>query len=351
MSDVIVAPETRDLSSLAGQLGRWIAKQLPHADDIRLSNLAYPRGAGQSHETILFDATWNENGERREHGYVVRIKPLRHTVFPDDLFEQQYRVMQAMYEHGRVRVARPMWFEADPALLGAPFFVMEKKVGRVAVSIPPYSQTGWVADATAAQRRRMWENGVRQLAAIQSVPLATLSFLRGPTPGAAEGLEQEWDKYVRFVAWLGRDRPWPVLHSALERLRSEWPANQPAGVVWGDARLGNMMFDDNFDVVAVMDWEQPSLGGALHDLAWWLFNSKAMHSGQQPGRPYLAGMGSHEETIALWHDITGISTDDIEWYEDFTALKYSCLAIRTTTLRGYPVPGEAALAQRLKVSA
>ena len=129
------------------------------------------------------------------------------------------------------------------------------------------------------------------------------------------------------------------------------PTNQPAGVVWGDARLGNLMFDDNFDVVAVMDWEQPSLGGALHDLAWWLFNSKAMHSGEQPGRPYLPGMGSHEETIALWRDITGISTDDIEWYEDFTALKYSCLAIRTTTLRGYPVPDEASLAQRLKISA
>ncbi len=350
MSDVIVAPETRDLAQLREQLTRWIAGRLPRATDIRLENLSYPRGAGQSHETILFDASWKEGGSQKSQGYVVRIKPTRHTVFPDDLFEQQYRIMQVMHDHGNVRIARTMWLEDDASILGAPFFLMEKKAGRVAVSIPPYSQVGWVADATTAQRRKLWETGVRQLAAIQSVPLSAVGFLRGQTPGAEEGLEQEWDKYVGFVAWLEAEKPWPVLHAALKKLRSKWPTNQPAGIVWGDARLGNMMFDDNFDVVAVMDWEQPSLGGALHDLAWWLFNSKAMHSGKEPGRPYLDGFGSREETIALWRDITGISTDDIEWYEDFTAFKYACLAIRTTTLRGYTVPDEAALKQRLNIA-
>jgi aminoglycoside phosphotransferase (APT) family kinase protein len=350
MSDVIVAPDTRDLSQLGDQLVSWMRAKLPQATDFRLANLAYPRGAGQSHETILFDASWRESGGTRSQGYVVRIKPTRHTVFPDDLFEEQYRVMRVMHEHGRVRVARPMWFEEDPTLLGAPFFIMEKKVGRVAVSIPPYSQVGWVADATPVERRKMWEAGVRQLAAIQTVPLSEFDFLRGCCPGAAAGLEQEWDKYARFVAWLERDRPWPVLHAGMARLRTKWPANQPPGVVWGDARLGNMMFDDSFDVVAVMDWEQPSLGGALHDLAWWLFNSRSMHSGEQPGRPYLEGMGSHDETVALWREITGVSTDDLEWYEDFTALKYSCLSIRTTSLRGYPIPDEEFLAKRLKVA-
>ena len=349
MSDVIVAPETRDLSSLNDQLTQWMATHLIDATGVQLSNLAYPRGAGQSHETILFDARWNEGGQRREQGYVVRIKPIKHTVFPDDLFEQQYRVMQVVHAHGHVRIARPMWFEKDPTILGAPFFVMEKKVGRVPVSVPPYSKTGWVVDATLAQRRRFWESGVRQLAAIQSTPLSELGFLRGQIPGAEQGLEQEWNKYVRFVEWVERDRPWPVLHAGLQRLRANWPKNQPPGLVWGDARLGNMMFDDNFEVSAVMDWEQPSIGGALHDLAWWLFNSETMHSGSAPDRPYLEGMGSREETIALWQEITGIPTDDIKWYEEFTALKFSCLSIRTFKLKNAPPPDEAFLARRLKV--
>jgi aminoglycoside phosphotransferase (APT) family kinase protein len=110
------------------------------------------------------------------------------------------------------------------------------------------------------------------------------------------------------------------------------------------------MFDENFEVVAVMDWEQPSLGGALHDLAWWLYLSGMMH-GALPGvKPALEGMGTREETIALWREVTGVSTADIEWYEDFTTLKICCLSIRTAGLRGHPLPDEAGMAKRLKLA-
>jgi aminoglycoside phosphotransferase (APT) family kinase protein len=134
----------------------------------------------------------------------------------------------------------------------------------------------------------------------------------------------------------------------MDRLERLWPKNQPTGLVWGDARLGNMMFDNNFDVVAVMDWEQPSLGGALHDLAWWLVLSD-LHHRSTPTRPYLAGMGTREDTIALWHEVTGISTDEIEWYEDFTHLKMSCCSLTTSKLGRHPPPDPVTLAKRMKV--
>ncbi|CAN7554962.1 phosphotransferase family protein [Phenylobacterium sp. LjRoot219] len=344
---VIVAPETRDLEILASQLAAWLEPRIPEAKDVRVGNLAYPQGAGRSHETILFDASWAVDGRRETQGCVVRIKPVRHTVFPDNLFEEQYQVMKTLHEQGRVKVARPLWFEEDASLLGAPFFVMERVRGRVAVSVPPYRKEGWVAEATPAQRRKMWENGVRQLAAIQGTPLDSVSFLRGPD-GARDGLEQEWDKYVRFVAWVSQDRPWPILDKALERLRVSWPANQPPGLVWGDARLGNMMFDENFEVAAVMDWEQPSLGGALQDLAWWLVLSETMH-GAGPSGPHLEGMGTRDETIALWRELTGISPADVEWYEDFTHLKMSCTGVRLAQLGKMPFPDDAWLSKRLKV--
>jgi aminoglycoside phosphotransferase (APT) family kinase protein len=348
LSTVIVAPQVRDLDRLAAQIAAWMGARIPEAGEVEVRNLSYPSGAGQSHETILFDASWTEGGRRREQGCVVRIKPTRHTMFPDDLFDQQYRLMKLLHDEGRVRVATPMWFETDASILGAPFFLMEKRHGRVAVSVPPYAQTGWVVEASPAERARMWENGVRQLAAVQSTPLDAVGFLQGPE-GARSGLAQEWDKYRRFVAWLSREQRRPVLEAALERLEKIWPKNQPAGVVWGDARLGNMMFGPDFDVVAVMDWEQPSLGGALHDLAWWVVIARTMH-GDADGKPRLAGFGTQEETVALWREVTGIPTDDLEWYEDFTQLKLSCLGIRMAALRGTPPPfDDEALARRLKV--
>jgi aminoglycoside phosphotransferase (APT) family kinase protein len=346
--DIIVAPETRELSTLADQLAAWLTTQIPEADKVHIDNLAYPTGAGRSHETILFDARWSLGTRTHAQSLVVRIKPVCHTVFPDDLFEPQYRVMQVLHGQGRVRVARPVWFEHDAAILGAPFFIMERMRGRVPVSVPPYAQVGWVVEATPAQRARMWESGVRQLAAIQSTPLESVSFLRG-TGEDCEGLAQEWDKYVRFVAWVSQDRAWPVLKKALERLSANWPSNQPPGLVWGDARLGNMMFDGNFEVVAVMDWEQPSLGGALHDLAWFLVLSETMH-GTASGRTPLEGMGTRDETLGLWQELTGISSTDIEWYEDFTHLKMSCTGIRLAQLGKMPFPDEAWLARRLKIA-
>jgi aminoglycoside phosphotransferase (APT) family kinase protein len=353
MSDVIVAPETRDLDELATTLTTWMADRLPAANGLVLHNFDYPRGAGQSHETILFDARWQQDGQAHSQGYVVRIRPGHFTVFPDTLFEEQFQVMRVLHAGGYVKVAEPLWLERDPTVLGKPFFVMKKIAGKVPVSIPPYAETGWVAEATAEQRRRMWDGAVRQLAAVQHVPLDELRFLEGP-PHARAGLAQEWDKYVRFVAWLEGDGAAPgfirILRRGLERLRAHWPTHQPEGLVWGDARMGNMMFDAHFDVVAVMDWEQPSLGGALHDLAWFTVICETMH-GARADRPALAGMGTRAETIALWEEISGKSAQGLEWYEEFAKLKMSCTGVRLGLLRGVDMMDEATMAQRLQVAA
>ena len=349
MSDIIVAPETRDLPELAATLCEWLAGKMPQASGIRVDNLDYPRGAGMSHETILFDMHWREGGEDKSQGMVVRIKPGHHTVFPDDLFDQQYQLMKVMHEGDYVRVAKVFWIEQDPSILGKPFFVMEKKIGRVPVSMPPYASNGWVSEATPQQRRKIWEEGVTQLALIQRVPLDKVRFLEGP-PHAREGFAQEWDKYVRFVEWVKDDPAAPVLRDALARLERLWPVSRPEGIVWGDARIGNMMFNDKFEVIAVMDWEQPSLGGALHDLAWFSVLSETMHGESAIRGKYLPGMGTRAETIALWEEVSGKSAADLEWYEEFTHLKMACTGVRLGQLRGEVMQDVASLRARLKVA-
>ena len=337
--DVIVAPSVRDLEELERQLTDWMHRRMADADQLRLTNFAYPFGAGRSHETILFDATWKEGGEDRGQGFVVRIKPSAHTYYPDDLFDEQIRVMQVLNRQGRVKVARIFWHEPDAAVLGQPFFVMEKKQGRVAVSTPPYVRSGWVTELTPDQRAKMWDSGIRQLATIPGTPLDSIDFLADRAGRTLRGLEQEWDMYERFLKWVSADRRWPFLEDAMQDLRRRWPKNQPAGLVWGDARIGNMMFDENFEVSAVVDWEQPSLGGALHDLAWWNSIGR-MNESPRFGHPVREGIPGREETIALWREVSGISTDDIEWYEEFTGLKIALLSIRTAEFRGQPAPDD-----------
>ena len=68
------------------------------------------------------------------------------------------------------------------------------------------------------------------------------------------------------------------------------------------------------------------------------------------GKPHLEGLGTREETIALWQQLTGKSAADIEWYEDFAQLKMSCANVRMSHLRGSPQPDKAWLAKRFKVA-
>jgi len=328
----IVAPNVRDLSDLAAILVEWLGGKLDGAEDIRVANLSYPLGAGMSHETILFDAHWREAGAERVQGMVVRIKPIGHTVYPDDLFVQQYKLIELMQASGKVRVARPLWFEPDASLLGAPFFVMEKVLGRVAVSYPPYSKSGWLVETAPADRRTLWTDAVSQLAAIATVPLDNAGFLE--LPGGPDGFDQESDRWRRFIAWVDPMGERTLLRDTFERLLSLTPANRPEGIVWGDSRLGNMMIGPDFKVAAVMDWEQPSLGGALHDLGWWLQSDYNQTVGQ--GITPLEGMGTRAETIALWSQVSGKSAEGIEWYEAFACLKMEILAVRMMSLRDMP---------------
>lgn len=327
----IVAPAVRDLAELEARLTGWLAARLPDARSLRLGDFRYPLGAGMSHETILFDAEWTDGGEPRRRGLVVRIKPLGNTVYQDDMFEPQYCLMRLMHDSGQVRVAEPLWFEADEELLGAPFFVMEKVIGRVAVSYPPYSKQGWLVDeATPDDRRRMWQDTVTQLALIQRVPTSDAAdFLT--LPGGGTGFDQEVHRWRRFTDWIDPAGELALLRTAFDRLLALAPSNRPDGITWGDARLGNMMIAADFTVAAVMDWEQPSLGGALHDLAWWLLSERNYTIAQNIAP--LAGMGSREETIALWETVSGKDAADLPWYEAFAVYKQECLGTNMARTR------------------
>ncbi len=340
----IVAPNVRDLPALGNTLSAWLSAQMPAARDIQISNLSYPLGAGMSHETILFDAEWREGSREQQRGLVVRIKPTGVVLYLDDMFEAQYAAMRLLHADGRVRVAAPLWFEPRSDILGAPFFVMEKIAGRVPVSYPPYSRQGWLFDATPSQRRRAWEEAVTQLALIQTVPNSDATFLT--LPGGVSGFDQEIDRWRRYLAYVDPDNQYELLRNCFDRLLARPPQNRRDGILWGDARLGNMMFGADFSVTAVMDWEAPSLGGGLHDLGWWLISDSVQTTLQ--GIDRLDGMGSRDETLVLWSEVSGCPTDDITWYEAFAFLKMELTGVRLVSIRDVPgqrkgqhVPGAA----------
>jgi aminoglycoside phosphotransferase (APT) family kinase protein len=322
----------RDPHDVERALLGWLPSRIGSgATDVRVGNFEYPVGAGASNETVLFEATWNECGEDRCAELVLRVHPDQNQMFLETYFREQFELLSVLHDHQLVKVPQPLWFEDDPSLLGQPFFVMSRLRGRVPVSRPVYNGSGWLVDATPAQRHTVWRSAFTELTRIHAVPPGLVKFLDRPELGGT-GLEQLLTYWERSIPWsTGGCHP-PFFLEVAQWLRDHVPADHADGLSWGDARMGNMMFGDDYRLVGVMDWEQASLAGGAFDLGWWLFFDD-FHSVDH-GLPRLDGLGNRQETLELWQELVGTPAPDTRWYEIFAGYAVSQLSLRTLVMYG-----------------
>jgi aminoglycoside phosphotransferase (APT) family kinase protein len=328
----------RDKAETREQLTRWLATKLDDPTGLELSEPGGPVATGFSNETIIFDARWAGGNQ----GFVVRPKPLGHTLFLEPEFETQYRVLKILARDTDVLVPTVRWVEEDPTVLGAPFFVMDKVEGRIPSDSPPYHVDGWLLEARPEERATLWWSGLEQLMRIHRLdPMAIgLDFLDRPARGAP-GLDQQLRYYEEYFAWVSRGRPHPTVTDAHEWLLANKPAAEPLGLVWGDARVGNIIFGDDFRPAAVVDWEMVTLGNPVEDLGWWIFLDR--HHSEGMGVPRLEGFPPYDETIATWEKGTGMSAADLDYYQVFAGYRFSVVMMRVIDLViefGY-APGDA----------
>lgn len=321
-----------DVDALGPALASTLARHLGVAD-VDVTDLRIPAGAGTSSGTVLFRAIWRAAGGAVGRDLVARTHPDKVQLFREPDFRKQFVVMDALHRSGRVRVAEVLFYEDDPSVIGVPFFVMEQLKGRVPISFPGYNIEGFLFDATPAQRRVAWETALDELCRIATVPIDELGFLDQPELGAT-GVAQQLEYWRRSVDFsTDHQTPDPVWEM-YEWLAAHLPSDAVDGFTWGDARIGNMMFGDDFRLVGVMDWEQVNLSGIRQDLAWWLYFDD-FHSTSR-GLTRLDGLGTRAETIALWEDRVGQRAGDLTWYEVFTGFQIGLLSFRTMLILGAP---------------
>jgi aminoglycoside phosphotransferase (APT) family kinase protein len=200
---------------------------------------------------ITYDVT---DGNRH---WVVRRPPLGHVLATAHDMSREYRVISALAGTA-VPVPRTYLLCADPAVIGAPFYVMDKVDG------VPYR--------TAAQLEKLGPDRTRRLALRM---VGTLADLHAVDP-AAVGLED----FGRPQGFLARQvRRWKQqldasrsrdlagaeeLHAALA---ARVPAESDVAIVHGDYRLDNLLVGDEDQINAVLDWEMATLGDPLTDVA------------------------------------------------------------------------------------
>ncbi len=318
--------QKRDPESAKRSLATWLGVRLPDATEIEIHVSGASEVSGFSSDTIIFDATWTESGGSRRQGFVVRAAPMGEAVFRTYEIDLQFAIMQALGE-SNVPVPRVFWLENDAELLGAPFFAMERLDGRVPADNLPYTYEGWLLDASPGEQRTAWVDGIDTLTNIARFDwkAAGLGALDRTQYGATPG-EQLFNWQREYYEWAARKRV-----DCLEHAWTWLDANRPnddhlAAFSWGDARIGNVLFGEDYRVRAVFDWEMARIGNPEFDLAWYLWFDR--HFSEGVGAARLAGFPSDADMIARWEERMGRRAEHLEWYTVFTMVFFAGIMMR-----------------------
>lgn len=276
---------------------RYLQDKLPQAEALTLTGWTHTPG-GWSHEVHLFDAHWRENGGEIRRGYCLRKDPGNGLLRELSSLSDQYRVLQAL-EGTAVPAPRVYWYEADPSLLGGPFFLME----RIAGDVPnPWSRDGKRFYEAAAARNVLPRSFVEALAAIHTVDWRAvgLDFLGVPAGGNQFALDEieKWQSLIEQSA----HKPEPVLTEVLQWLRANAPPARALTLVHGAYRTGNLIIDQD-RVTAVIDWELQVIGDPMYDVAYVLSDLN------REGSPLLSCVVEREYFLDTYQQLTGIAVD------------------------------------------
>lgn len=320
-------PWRRDHGEVHAQLQRWVEHTT--GPDARVAEVASP-GNGLSSETVLFAVEHRGQVER----FAARLAPLPdvYPVFPEYDLRKQQRCMELVREHTTVPAPVVTACELDPQWLGTPFLVMRRIDGEAPPDLPPYVFGGWVIDATPEQRARMERGAVDVLAGLHELTAdrVDLSFLARPELGDTP-LRRALGHERAYYEWARDGVHYPLIEATFAWLEDRFPAEGPAVLNWGDARIGNMLFAD-FTPVAVLDWEMAGVGPAEVDLAWMIFLHRFFADlAERFELPGIPGFMERDDMVAAYERATGTTVRDLDWYEVFAALRFAIVSVRTST--------------------
>jgi aminoglycoside phosphotransferase (APT) family kinase protein len=303
-------PDGVDLAALAAYLPRFI----PGAEGPLSAELI---GGGRSNLTYYI---------RSRHGeWVLRRPPLGHVLPTAHDMAREFRVISALGPTD-VPVPRTLHLCEDPAIIGAPFYVMERVHGVIVhEELPPGLAP------SPADRRRMSEAFIDALVRLHAVDYRAVgleSFGR-PEGFMARQVRRWGEQWER-----SKTRELPDLEELRRRLALAVPESPAPTIVHGDYRLENMIFaaEQPDRILAILDWEMSTLGDPLADLGYalvyWVQEGDpelrrfAMSSGIATAVP---GFMTRDELVAAYERRSGRSIANVDFYLAFAFFKLAVI--------------------------
>ncbi|KUI34864.1 acyl-CoA dehydrogenase [Mycobacterium sp. IS-1590] len=208
-------------------------------------------------------------------------------------------------------------------VLGKPFYVMAEIDGWSPMD------RGWAApfDTDLEARRGLafqLVEGAAKLARVDWRAQGLQGF------GRPEGFhERQVDRWLSFLSGF-QVRELPGLDIAADWLRANRPEHFTPGIMHGDYQFANVMFAHGAParLAALVDWEMTTIGDPLLDLAWAVLG----YDGDEPKTDFylpMEGMPPRSELLEHYENISGLPTDNLDYYLVLANFKIGIVLERT----------------------
>ena len=292
-------------------LGRYLEQHIPGFEG-PLTAEKFP--GGQSNPTFKLSAG--------DTDYVLRRKPPGELLKSAHAVDREYRVITALADTD-VPVPKTYLLCQDDDIIGSMFYIMEYKEGRILwdPQLPEAKDN--------AERAGIYDAMNKTMAALHNVNVEAVGLGDYGKPG--NYFERQLSRWSKQYRASETERIEDMEH-LMTWLEAKMPEDDgTVGLVHGDYRLDNMMFDsDKPEVIALLDWELSTLGHPLADLAnqcmAWMLPGDGRIKGLMGVDRAALGIPSDEEYIAKYCERTGRdSIDNWNFYIVFSLFRLAAI--------------------------
>jgi aminoglycoside phosphotransferase (APT) family kinase protein len=256
--------------------------------------------------------------------YVLRRPPFGNQVRSAHDMSREFNVLEKLSQVYK-SAPKPLLYCADESVIGAEFYLMERRRGLIIRGKAPDS-----LENSKELQRKTCESFIENLVELhrfdyEKIGLANL----GKPEGYAQRQVEGWTKRY-FNAKTDEHEE---LEKAIEWLNARIPASGGAALVHNDYKFDNVMLDpeDPTKTVAVLDWEMTTVGEPLMDLGttlgYWMSRDAGAEMLSMPFNPrVLMENISRRELVEIYAERSGRDTSEMLYYYVFGTFKIAAIA-------------------------
>ncbi|HZS06849.1 MAG TPA: phosphotransferase family protein [Blastocatellia bacterium] len=326
MSDTTPIRAGEELNQEA--LNAYLREHLPEllgeeGSAIQFDALRRPQSAIEQFPGGHSNLTYLVRLEGRE--FVLRRPPVGPVAPTAHDMPREYRLLAAIHPVFPL-APRPYLLCEDTGVIGAPFYLMERRQGIVVRrEIPPEIGND------LKLRRRVSESVVDTLADLHAIDIQANALDRlGKPAGFVERQVKGWaGRWER-----AKTSDVPAIDEVIAWLIKNLPPDPPQPtLLHNDYKLDNVMLDaaDPTRVVAVLDWEMSAVGDPLVDLGillcyWSQSDDPAVRLEAARSVTASPGWMTRAEIVERYAARTGRDVSAISYYETFALFKVAVVA-------------------------